>query len=285
MQTNGYAVTGLLGADTVTGVTGLGTGTNVGTYTDVITGVTGSGVSNYTVTYTNGALTLTPVPLVVSGNNGSSTYNGGPQTNGYAVTGLLGADTVTGVTGLGTGTNVGTYTDVITGVTGSGVSNYTVTYTNGALTLTPVPLIVSGNNGSSNYNGGPQTNGYTTNGLQGNDTVTGVNGLGNGTTPGTYNDSLGGATGNGLSNYTITYTNGALRVIDPTVAVQPMIGTTVYEFNQGTGMTLVDGGHVQSLQTDPNMPSDVNSGIFLIDGGLNSGSTTFVDATSGDLSL
>ena len=142
-QTNGFAAAGLVGADQVTGVTGLATGTNVGVFNDNLSAATGTGLSNYTITYVNGALRITPAALTITGNEDSRIYSGLGQTNGFAVTGLLGSDTVAGVSGLATGTNAGTYIDALSNATGTGLTNYVITYVNRGLTITPAPLTVT----------------------------------------------------------------------------------------------------------------------------------------------
>ncbi|MDR2876096.1 MAG: hypothetical protein LBV44_09255, partial [Methylobacillus sp.] len=136
-QTNTFTTTGLRGSDTVTSVNGLGNGTNVGTYDDSLSGATGTGLSNYAINYVNSALTIDPARLTVTGDTKDSAYTAIAQTNTYTTNGLLGSDTVTGVTGLATGTDVGTYDDTLSNAQGTGLSNYAINYVNGALTITP----------------------------------------------------------------------------------------------------------------------------------------------------
>jgi hypothetical protein len=125
-------------------VSGRASGTNVGTYNDTLSAATGTGLGNYTITYNNGALTVTPAGLTVTGNTTSSVYTAGAQTNTFSTTGLLGLDSVTGVSGRASGTNVGTYNDTLSAATGTGLGNYTITYNNGALTVTPAVISLAG---------------------------------------------------------------------------------------------------------------------------------------------
>ena len=138
-QTNVLAAsTGLLGSDTVTGVTGLATRTNVGSTADILSAATGTGLSNYNITYAPGSLAITPAALTVTGATTSNPYTSNSQTNVLAAsTGLLGSDTVTGVTGLATRTNVGSTADILSAATGTGLSNYNITYAPGSLAITP----------------------------------------------------------------------------------------------------------------------------------------------------
>ncbi|MFN8910356.1 MAG: MBG domain-containing protein, partial [Betaproteobacteria bacterium] len=131
---------GLLGSDSVSSVSGRASGTSAGTYLDTLSGATGTGLGNYSITYVNGALTITPAPLTITGASSTSTYTAGAQTNTFTASGLLGSDGVASVSGRASGTNAGTYLDALSGATGTGLGNYTITYVNGALTITPAPL-------------------------------------------------------------------------------------------------------------------------------------------------
>ena len=95
------------------------------------------------------------------------------------------------------------------------VYGYTLTSTTASANIgeiTPAPLTITGNTASSVYTAAAQTNGFTTSGLLGSDSVTGIATLASGTNVGTYNDNLTSATGTGLSNYTIGYVNGSLTI-------------------------------------------------------------------------
>ncbi|MFO1107195.1 MAG: MBG domain-containing protein [Amaricoccus sp.] len=209
---NGFTATGLYGSDTVTAVTGNATGTSAGTYADALSGATGSGLSNYDISYVDGALAIGKAALTVTGDTTSVTYNGHVRTNGFTTSGLYGSDTVTAVTGNATGTSAGSYADALSGATGSGLSNYDISYVDGALAIGKAALTVTGDTTSVTYDGHARTNGFTTSGLLGSDSVTGVAGRATGTSAGTYADALSGATGSGLSNYDLSYVDGALTI-------------------------------------------------------------------------
>jgi outer membrane protein OmpA-like peptidoglycan-associated protein len=198
-------------ADTNTPISGLAV--VGGAYVDTLSSAVGSGLSNYTITYAPGSFSVTPAALTVTGGNRTTTYNATLQNNAtYTVTGLLGNDTLTSVVGVASGTNASTstYNDSLSGALGTGLSNYTIGYVNGALTINKAALSIASVAGSSVYTAGAQTGTYTVTGLQGSlDAVTAVNGLASGTNAGSYTSTLGGATGTGLDNYNITYTNTA----------------------------------------------------------------------------
>ena len=268
-KTHAVVVNGLVGRDTVTSVSGVATATNVGTYADNLSGATGSGLSNYNITYVNGSLAITPKALTVTGNTGSSIYTGGAQTNGFTTSGLVGSDSITSVAGLGGGTNVGSYADNLSGATGSGVSNYAITYVNGGLSITPKALTITGDSGSNTYNGAAQTNGFTATGLVGLDMVASVAGLGSGTSVGSYADSLSGAIGFGLSNYTITYVNGGLAITPKALTISGAVGSSIYN---GSAQT-------NAFTTSGLIGSDTVTSVTGLAGGTNVGS--YADVLSG----
>lgn len=204
---------GLVNGDSLDGAlaTSANSASNIGNYA-ITQGSLAN--SNYAISYVGADLTVNPAALLIRGNNSSAVYSAAIQTNGFTVTGLLNGDTVNGVSGLGAGTNVGTYADNLSAAAGSGLGNYTITYVNGGLSITPAALRIIGDSASRVYSGIVQTNGFNVSGLLGADQVTGVNGLATGTNVGTYADNLSAAIGVGLGNYNISYINNAL-VITP----------------------------------------------------------------------
>ena len=250
-QTNGYAITSgqLFGSDAISSVAGLATGTNAGTYTDTLTGATGSGLSNYTIGYINGSLAIGKATLTLSGASNGVTYNGTAQANSGAIlTGVQGSDSFT-ITGYVSGTNAGSYTDAL-GVAANGAtlaSNYNLNATNGVLTIGKAALTLTGNTTSVTYNGGSQNNGYaiTSGQLFGSDAISSVAGLATGTNAGTYTDTLTGATGSGLSNYTIGYINGSLAIGKATLTLSGASNGVTYngtaQANSGAILTGVQG--------------------------------------------
>jgi len=113
--------------------------TNVGSYS-----VTPSATNaNYTFTLVSGTLTITKAPLTVTANNQSVTSGQAIPTLTYAITGLVGSDTVgTAVTGTPTVTTTATSSSAagtypITVAQGTlAAANYTFTLVNGTLTVT-----------------------------------------------------------------------------------------------------------------------------------------------------
>ena len=225
-----YTVAGLQNSDTVTGVTLASSGTvataTVGSYAIMASAATGSALGNYSITYATGStLTVSAAPLTITPTSESKTYGSLYTLTAYTVTGLQNSDAVTGVTLTSSGTvataTVGSYAITASAATGSALDNYSITYATGStLTVNAAPLVVTPL---------PQTKAYGTTlvipntaftavGLLNTDTVSSVVMVSPGTDPsatvagGPYSIVASGATGSGLSNYSITYNTGPLTV-------------------------------------------------------------------------
>ena len=101
-------------------------------------------------------------------------------------------------------------------------------------------LTVTGATTSLTYNGSARTNGFTTSTLYGSDTVTGVSGRATGTNAGTYADSLFGATGSGLANYSISYVDGGLTIGQAALTITASNAAKTYDglaFSGGNGVS------------------------------------------------
>ena len=219
-----YTTSGLVNADAVSAVTLASTGSAataaVGTYPITAASATGTGLTNYTITYTNGTLTVNPAALTITASNAAKTYGAAATLTQYTTSGLVNADAVSTVTLASTGSAatavVGTYPITAASATGTGLTNYTITYTNGTLTVNPAALTITANNASKTYGAVASLTQFTTSGLVNTDAVSAVTLASTGSAAtaavGTYPITAASATGTGLANYTITYTNGTLTV-------------------------------------------------------------------------
>ncbi|QWD00837.1 hypothetical protein G6726_02230 [Polynucleobacter paneuropaeus] len=210
LQTNAAAtIAGLQGSDTLT-IAGYATGTHAGRTADALV-ATGAAASNYSITYNNGALTINPAALLVTGANNQYAYNGALQTNtGASISGLKGSDTAT-VAGYASATHVaqGIVPDVLV-ATVSSPADYTVTYVQGSLQITPIVITAAVNTATVMYNAASQTTGFVVTGLKGTDTATAASGTATGTNVGTYTSNL---VLNTSSDYTVgAITNGTLTI-------------------------------------------------------------------------
>ena len=178
--------------------------------------------NNYAVTYQSSTGTITPLATTVTINSASTTYNGSTQSSsGYSVSNLIAGDTLNVLGDTITGRNAGTYTSAAT----ASNSNYAITLDQGTLNIAPKALTITANAVNSTYDGVTTYAGLTAapafsaSGLVANDAVASVGttaiqagstiGAGSALSgvaqAGTFNYSIGGAQGSGLSNYTITY--------------------------------------------------------------------------------
>ncbi|WP_042446548.1 beta strand repeat-containing protein [Azospirillum sp. B510] len=227
----GFTATGLKNSDSVTGVSLSSSGTaataGVGSYAITASAAQGSGLSNYTITYADGTLTVNPAALTVTADAARKTYGDSATLTGFTATGLKNSDSVTGVSLSSSGTaataGVGSYAITASAAQGSGLSNYTITYADGTLTVNPAALTVTADAARKTYGDSATLTGFTATGLKNSDSVTGVSLSSSGTVAtagvGSYAITASAAQGSGLSNYTITYVDGALTVTPRSILV------------------------------------------------------------------
>jgi hypothetical protein len=200
---------------------------------------------NYSISFTAGTLTVNRAILTITAKNQSKTYGTVLSFTGTEFTsaGLITGDSITSVTlssagGPATATVAGSpYTIVPTSAVGTGLTNYTITYVNGAFTVNPAPLTITGKNQSKTYGttftftGAEFTIGGT---LYNGDAVTSVSltspgALANAPVAGSpYAIVASSAAGSGLSNYAMTYVNGILTVIPAPLTITTLPAAKVY---------------------------------------------------------
>ncbi|MFT3893179.1 MAG: sortase [Anaerolineales bacterium] len=231
-------ITGFVNGETLptSGVTGAPSCTTAATPTSPVSGspyaitctVGTLAATNYTFNFVAGNLTITQATLTITANDISKNYGSIVIFAGteFTTSGLVGTDTVTSVTLTSAGSAAAAtvagspYPIVPSAALGIGLGNYTINYVNGSLTVNPVALTITANNISKNYGTTVTFTGteFTTSGLVGSDTVTSVTLTSAGaastaTVAGSpYTIVPSAAIGTGLSNYSITYTNGSLTV-------------------------------------------------------------------------
>jgi hypothetical protein len=159
--TTGFSTMGLIGSDTVSSVSlstnapTSGSGNwNVGDWSITPSSAVGSGLSNYSISYMPGMLTVSPAMLTIMATSVSPTYGDGTTLDpsaGFSVTGLISGDTLNSVslsTNASTSSsgnwNVGNWSITPSNPVGSGLSNYSIMYANGTLTVSQLPVTVTG---------------------------------------------------------------------------------------------------------------------------------------------
>ncbi|MGO4854373.1 two-partner secretion domain-containing protein [Phaeovulum sp. W22_SRMD_FR3] len=234
------------------------------TFASNTVGTSSFGVTATTATSTQGqafrvvslpaTATITPAPLTVTAGDQVGVYGPGVALGGsaYSVDGLVYSDTVDSVlldsSGAAPGAAVAGSPYAITpsGASGSGLSNYDITYVAGALVLTPAALTITALDQSGVYGPGFTLpgSGYSTGALAySGDSVTAVTLSSAGAAPGApvagspYVITPSGATGTGLSNYTITYVPGALTVTPAALTITALDQSGVYGPSRSLGST------------------------------------------------
>ena len=305
-------VTGLLGSDTLTGLTQafadrnvLGAGASTLTVPNGYVLSDGNSGANYTLTVNTAAGTITPRPLSATGITAQNkvydaTTTASLSTTSVQVTGVLAADVASinvvigaNVTGTFADANVGTGKAVnLAGIslTGLGSANYTTDGIGGvSANITPAPLTIVGATTSSVYTAATQTNSAATiTGLQGSDAIT-ASGRGTGTNVGTYADSLVAVAGGStlLGNYSITLTNGNLTITPKALTAVAVANNKVYDAGTATtgsvtltGLIGADAGTVVAQGSYAFAQSNIGTGLPVAVTGL-----TLTGAASGNYNL
>ncbi|MFZ5736112.1 MAG: MBG domain-containing protein, partial [Pseudomonadota bacterium] len=245
LDSTAFTVSGTLyNSDNVTGVTLSSYGTNAaadaGGSTIYASNATGSGLNNYSITYATGWLTVNPAPLTITANDASKTYGAVSGMAGYSVTGsLYNGDKLTSVTLSSAGAygtaGVGSYSISASGAAGTGIYNYAIIYLPGTLTVNPAPLTITANGQSKVYGNTIDlgSTAYTVSGsLYNGDKINSVTLASDGAAAtaaaGSHAITASAAQGNGLSNYAITYADGALTVNKATLIVYAGMASKLY---------------------------------------------------------
>jgi hypothetical protein len=204
-------------------------------------------------------------PLAITAGNSSKTYG---QTLAFAgteftATGLLNGDVATNVTLTSSGAGAtavvsGSPYNIVPGaVEGLGLSNYSISYVSGELTVNPAPLTITANNGTKTYGQTLTFAGteFAATGLLNGDTATSaaVSSAGAAATAGVagspYTIVASGAVGTGLSNYTISYVNGALSVSPADLTITAMNEVKSYGQTEAFAGTEFSSSGLQNSET------------------------------------
>ena len=246
---------GIIGTDDVTL-----TGTPVGTFSDKNAGtglsvtvsglsLTGTAATNYTLSLPTLSADITKLPITANITADSRTYDG--NTNATTECTLVGVinppDVVTcsAASASFADKDVGDgKTVTATGITlgGTDAGNYTLggnTTATALADITVSPLTITAKDETKTYGSTFSFNGdeFTTSGLLDDDSVSSVTLTSDGSVATAlvsglpYSIVASDAVGNGLSNYTITYTNGSLDVTTAPVTVTIDSKTKVYDGN------------------------------------------------------
>ncbi|OXJ22441.1 hypothetical protein CFB82_40870, partial [Burkholderia sp. HI2714] len=256
-------VTGLVGSDSLTGLTQSYNnshvlGANGSTLLVNSSGVglnsgNGDTLNDYAITYVNNTGTITPASVTVTASSQNKVYDGTTASNVAVtnVTGLVGGDSLTGLTQSYNnshvlGANGSTLLVNSSGVglnsgNGDTLNDYAISYVNNTGTITPASVTVTASSGTKVFDGTTASNVAVTNvtGLVSGDSLTGLTQsynnshvLGtNGSTLLVNNSNVGvtGSAGSVLGDYAISYVNNTGTITPASVTVTASSGTKVYD--------------------------------------------------------
>jgi hypothetical protein len=273
---------------------------DVGDYSIV---AAGADSANYSFEYVNGALAITPAPLLISADSVNAVYGGTPVLTA-SNTGLVNGDTPTSLGTLpalsssgAAGSPVGNYDISATGAVGP---NYDIKCADGTLTVTPAPLTFTVDNQTAVYGSTVPTLTGSFSGFVNGDTAKSLTTqptIGTSATPGSdvgaYDIAASGAVD---SNYAITYVDGTLNITPYAFTYQIGNDSQVY----GAPATLaadlpssfqtgVNGGTLEITYASTGDTSNATVGTYAITGTLENGTDNLsnydVTLVSGTLSV
>jgi hypothetical protein len=248
-QTRGYGAADPAFTGTIVGVRNLDDITasyattatvtsHVGTYPIVPTlADPDSKLGNYAVTLHNGTLTITAVPLLVHADDKSRLYGAANPVFTASYTGFVNGDTsaslttpVSFATTATPASNVGTYP-----ITPSGAASadYVISYADGVLTVTPAPLTITADDKTKSFLAALPTLTASYSGFVNGDTAASLDTPATLSTTATVTSPVGtypiNVTGAADLNYTITFVNGTMTVVDlsPQISIAGISGGDV----------------------------------------------------------
>ena len=260
-QSFAYSLSGLLGGDTASVITGIAprsttatSSSNVGSY-PITTNISGLSATNYTFATVEGILTISPATLAATGTTGSATYTGSSQT----------VTVISGVNGTFSGSRdvtaavVGTHTTTI-----NGTGNYTGSVT-GRLTIGKATLTITTNNASMTYGSSVPAFTYTPTGFVNSETAAVISGTVSHTTTGTSSSNVGtyvitpSVSNLSATNYTFTPANGTLTISPATLAASTT--TSPYTVYNRSGQSFTISG-INGTYTGSASVSGTNAGSY-----------------------
>jgi hypothetical protein len=230
-----FAANGLQFSDTsasvLSGALGRVAGESVAAGPYAITQGTLAADGNYTIHFTGNALTISRAPLSVTADAKTKVYGSADPAFTASFLGFVNGETAAVLGGTlslarAPGENVGSYLITPTGLTSG---NYAITFNTGNLVITKAPLSITADSVSKTFGTADPAFTASIAGLVNGDTSASLGGaLGFTRAPGegigTYAITPSGVTS---GNYTITFNNGALRIIAPAPSIfAPLVTKT-----------------------------------------------------------
>ncbi len=223
---------------------------DAGSYNNITVNVKKAGYTEASTGNTVGNVTINKANLTVKANDDSMTYNGTAYAgnNGVTYTGFIAGENSSDLSGSliyggdsQGAINAGNYTITATGLSSN---NYNISFSDGNLTINKVPLNITANDDSKDYDGIAYSgnNGVVYSGFVNGETQTVLNGTLNvaGDSEGAIDAGTYAITPSGLSsnNYNISFNNGTLTInkIPLTITANDAVKTydgKVYDYSDG----------------------------------------------------
>ncbi|WP_353117608.1 MBG domain-containing protein [Myroides odoratus] len=223
-----YTVSGLQGADRLTGSLVREVGESVGTY-EIQQGSLGA-PADYTLVYQGADLAITPAVLTVKANAQTKIYGDIDPVLTYTISGLKNNDQpniLTGILTRDSGEDVGFYSIHQGNIQAS--TNYTLAFQAASLTITPALLTVSAEAKTKVYGDADPVLTYTVSGLKNNDQPTVLTGIltrDSGEDVGFYSIHQGNIQAS--TNYTLAFQAASLTITPALLTVSAEAKTKVY---------------------------------------------------------
>jgi MBG domain (YGX type)/YDG domain len=263
-----------------------GVSPNAGTYSITKGSLADTG---WTILFTGNTLTVAKAPLTVTATSGQQkTYGTVDPALTYNYSGLVNGDgsgVFSGALSRAAGENAGNYAIGQGSLTAG--SNYTIDYTSANFTINTAMLTITAKNVSMTYADGTTLNtgsGFTESGLVSGDAITSVSLATNASLSSSGNWNAGAwaivpsnASGNGLSNYTITYNNASigLTVAQKALAITGLSGTDKV-YDAGTNDPVTGIGTLSGVVAGLNNGGGTSDVVT-----LGNGTAAFADANVG----
>ena len=245
---------------------------------------TGAADSNYAISYVAGTLTVTPAPLTIIADNQITAYGAALPVLMASYSGFVNGDSSASLATQPTLSTTATSGSPVVGspyaITASGAadSDYSISYVAGALTVTPVPLVITANNQEKVYGASVPMLTASYSGFVNDDSAASLT-----IPPALSTTAIAGspvsgnpysitASGAVDSNYTISYATGTLTITPAALTITADNQTTVY----GAALPpltasytgFVNGDSSVSLTTQPTLSTSAtahsNTGQYAI---------------------
>jgi len=222
----------MVGSETLSGVLGRVSGTNVGTYAITQGSVDNMSNGNYDVSFVSANFTIDRRPVTISATPVSKFYGDPDPVFGWSVSGgsMAGAESLSGSLSRAVGENVGTYTITQGSVDNTSNGNYDVSFVSASFTIDRRPVTISATPVSKFYGDSDPVFAWSVSGgsLAGSESLSGVLGRVSGSNVGTYAITQGSVDNMSNGNYDVSFVSADLTIDRRPISIQPNVLSKFY---------------------------------------------------------